>query len=74
MPVLWDKVRGTIVNNESADILRMLNSGFGALARSDLDLYPADLRERIDELNARIYPRLNNGVYRAGFCDHAGRL
>lgn len=72
VPVLWDKVRGTIVNNESADILRMLNSGFGALARSDLDLYPADLRERIDELNARIYPRLNNGVYRAGFATTQG--
>ncbi|WP_332117033.1 glutathione S-transferase family protein [Azorhizobium caulinodans] len=72
VPVLWDKVRGTVVNNESADILRMLNSGFGALARSDLDLYPADLRERIDELNARIYPRLNNGVYRAGFATTQG--
>ncbi|BAF88052.1 glutathione S-transferase [Azorhizobium caulinodans ORS 571] len=72
VPVLWDKVRGTIVNNESADILRMLNSGFGALARPDLDLYPADLRERIDELNARIYPRLNNGVYRAGFATTQG--
>lgn len=72
VPVLWDKVRGTIVNNESADILRMLNSGFGALARSDLDLYPTDLRERIDELNARIYPRLNNGVYRAGFATTQG--
>ena len=67
VPVLWDKQRGTIVNNESADILRMLNSGFGALADPTYDLYPSDLREDIDALNARIYPKLNNGVYRAGF-------
>ena len=67
VPVLWDKKQGTIVNNESADILRMLNSGFGDLATSDLDLYPADLAVEIDVLNDRIYPRLNNGVYRAGF-------
>jgi len=67
VPVLWDKKRGTIVNNESADILRMMNSGFGDLANDSLDLYPADLREEIDTLNARIYPALNNGVYRAGF-------
>lgn len=67
VPVLWDKKRGTIVNNESADILRMMNSGFGDLADSAYDLYPTDLAEEIDALNARIYPRLNNGVYRAGF-------
>lgn len=67
VPVLWDKKRGTIVNNESADILRMLNVGFGDLADPTFDLYPANLSEEIDALNARIYPRLNNGVYRAGF-------
>jgi putative glutathione S-transferase len=67
VPVLWDKTRGTIVNNESADIVRMLNSGFGLLARHDIDLYPAELRAGIDELNERIYSSLNNGVYRAGF-------
>lgn len=67
VPVLWDKLRGTIVSNESAEIVRMFNSGFGALARGDIDLYPADLRAEIDALNDRIYPRLNNGVYRAGF-------
>lgn len=67
VPVLWDKQLGTIVNNESADILRMLNSGFGDLAASGLDLYPSDLAAEIDALNDRIYPRLNNGVYRAGF-------
>jgi glutathionyl-hydroquinone reductase len=67
VPVLWDKQRHTIVNNESADILRMLDSGFGALADDTVRLYPPDLAEEIDALNARIYPRLNNGVYRAGF-------
>lgn len=72
VPVLWDKARGTIVNNESADILRMLNSGFGDLARPDVDLYPADLAPEIDALNARVYPRLNNGVYRAGFATTQG--
>jgi glutathionyl-hydroquinone reductase len=67
VPVLWDKQRQTIVNNESADIVRMLNSGFGHLADNTVDLYPEDLRTEIDALNARIYPSLNNGVYRAGF-------
>ena len=66
VPVLWDKKLGTIVNNESADIVRMLNTGFGDLA-SGPDLYPEALRPEIDALNAEIYPRLNNGVYRAGF-------
>jgi glutathionyl-hydroquinone reductase len=55
VPVLWDKTRGTIVNNESADILRMMNSGFGDLADPTLDLSPEDLREKIDALNARVY-------------------
>lgn len=67
VPVLWDKVKSTIVNNESADILRMLNSGFGELAKNDVDLYPEALRGEIDALNDYIYPRFNNGVYRAGF-------
>ena len=67
VPVLWDRKRNTIVNNESADILRMLNSGFGDLADDAIDLYPADLAEAIDAANARIYPGLNNGVYRTGF-------
>ncbi len=67
VPVLWDKETGTIVNNESADILRMFNSGFGALADESVDLYPERLRAEIDALNDRIYTRLNNGVYRAGF-------
>ena len=67
VPVLWDKKTKTIVNNESADILRMLNSGFGDLADNDIDLYPEALRDAIDALNDYIYPRLNNGVYRTGF-------
>lgn len=67
VPVLWDKQRQTIVNNESADILRMLNSGFGVLASDEYDLYPEALSAEIDALNDYIYPRLNNGVYRAGF-------
>jgi len=67
VPVLWDKQRGTIVNNESADILRMLNAAFAAFAAPSIDLYPEDLRTEIDALNEPIYRRLNNGVYRAGF-------
>ncbi len=67
VPVLWDMKQGLIVNNESADILRMFNSAFQELAPSDLDLYPAGLAGEIDALNARLYDRLNNGVYKAGF-------
>jgi putative glutathione S-transferase len=67
VPVLWDRKTGTIVNNESADIVRMLNSGFGMLADDRIDLYPEALRTEIDAWNERIYPSLNNGVYRAGF-------
>jgi len=67
VPVLWDKQRGTIVNNESSEIIRMLNDGFGELARHDIDLYPEALQQEIDEVNERLYDRFNNGVYRAGF-------
>ncbi len=67
VPVLWDKKTGTIVNNESADILRMLNSAFDHLTGNTLNLYPPALAGAIDELNARIYSELNNGVYQAGF-------
>ena len=67
VPVLWDKQRGVIVNNESADIVRMLNSAFDGLTGSSLDLYPSDLREEIDALSERLYANLNNGVYQAGF-------
>ncbi|HEY5195585.1 MAG TPA: glutathione S-transferase family protein [Solirubrobacteraceae bacterium] len=68
VPVLWDTQTGQIVNNESADIVVMLNSAFDALAgHPELDYYPDGLRGSIDELNAEIYERVNNGVYRAGF-------
>lgn len=67
VPVLWDRRTGVVVNNESADIIRMLTSEFDAYTDSDLDLYPEDLREEIDRVNARVYDTVNNGVYRAGF-------
>jgi putative glutathione S-transferase len=67
VPVLWDKHTETIVNNESADILRMLNSAFSCLVDQGPDLYPEDLATDIDALNQSIYTDLNNGVYQAGF-------
>jgi putative glutathione S-transferase len=67
VPVLWDKTRRTIVNNESAEIIRMLNSAFDAFTDAGADYYPAALREGVDELNAYVYRTINNGVYRAGF-------
>src|SRR3546814_8226898 len=67
VPVLWDKRSGTIVNNESAEIIRMLNSAFDAWGDGSLDFYPEPLRGGIDALNAEIYETVNNGVYRAGF-------
>ncbi len=67
VPVLWDRERGTIVNNESAEIIRMFNSEFAGIATQEIDFYPEALREEIDAQNAFIYPRINNGVYRCGF-------
>lgn len=67
VPVLWDRKTRTIVNNESADIIRMLNSAFDGLTGNRLDLYPERLRASIDGWNARIYETVNNGVYRTGF-------
>ncbi|MCY0111759.1 glutathione S-transferase family protein [Pseudomonas monsensis] len=67
VPVLWDKQLKRIVSNESAEIIRMFNSAFDNLTGNDLDFYPAPLRGEIDALNERIYPAVNNGVYRAGF-------
>jgi putative glutathione S-transferase len=68
VPTLWDEKEDRIVNNESAEIVRMLNREFDALARRKLDdLYPEKLRREIDWLNERIYRTVNNGVYRAGF-------
>jgi putative glutathione S-transferase len=68
VPVLWDTATGRIVNNESAEIVRMLGSEFDRFAqRPDLDLYPAELAGEIDRINDRVYSEVNNGVYRAGF-------
>jgi glutathionyl-hydroquinone reductase len=67
VPVLWDKRQGTIVNNESAEIIRMLDHAFDGLAEPTQELYPAALAGEIDALNARIYDTVNNGVYKAGF-------
>lgn len=67
VPVLWDTQTETIVNNESADIMRMLGSAFDGCGANDLDLYPEDHRDEIDALNERIYDAVNNGVYKAGF-------
>ena len=68
VPVLWDKQTQTIVNNESAEIIEMLNREFNQWAtRPDLDLYPVSQKEQIDSLNHRIYHTVNNGVYRCGF-------
>ncbi|WP_347911715.1 glutathione S-transferase family protein [Pseudomonas grandcourensis] len=67
VPVLWDKKLKRIVNNESSEIIRMFNGAFDDLTGNDLDFYPAPLRGEIDALNERIYPAVNNGVYRAGF-------
>lgn len=72
VPVLWDKHKGCIVNNESQEILRMFNSAFNHLLpegspERNLDMYPPDLVSAIDEANSWIYPKINNGVYRCGF-------
>ncbi|HEX9395577.1 MAG TPA: glutathione S-transferase family protein [Burkholderiales bacterium] len=68
VPVLWDSRERKIINNESAEIIRMLNRAFDAFARRKLaDLYPEELRAEIDRVNERVYRTLNNGVYRAGF-------
>ncbi|MFZ2065465.1 MAG: glutathione S-transferase family protein [Xanthobacteraceae bacterium] len=69
VPVLWDKTRRTIVNNESAEIIRMLNSAFNAFTEVKTDYYPTSLRAEIDRVNDLVYPNLNNGVYRAGFAN-----
>ena len=67
VPVLWDKKQGTIVNNESSEIIRMFNSEFNAITANAIDLCPADLRAEIDSINDFIYGAVNNGVYKAGF-------
>jgi putative glutathione S-transferase len=67
VPVLWDREHSTIVNNESSEIIRMFNAEFDAIGDPSVDFYPEPLRAEIDELNAFVYPRINNGVYRCGF-------
>jgi glutathionyl-hydroquinone reductase len=67
VPVLWDKKTGTIVNNESSEIIRMFNTAFDGIGATAGDYYPEKLGTEIDGLNARIYATVNNGVYRAGF-------
>ena len=69
VPVLWDREEGTIVNNESIEIMRMLAAEFGEHATADLDLYPEGRREPIDDVADRLYEPINNGVYRAGFAE-----
>jgi len=67
VPVLWDKKRQTIVNNESSEIIRMLNAAFDDYSNSEMDFYPESLREEIDAINDVVYNNVNNGVYQAGF-------
>src|SRR5262249_56856254 len=67
VPVLWDKRRSTIVNNESSEIIRMLNSQFDQWGDPSVDFYPPELRQKIDRINSVIYANVNNGVYRCGF-------
>ena len=72
VPVLWDKRTDSIVNNESAEIIRIFNSEFNALTGNTDDYYPQDLREEIDIINTRVYNDVNNGVYKAGFATDQG--
>lgn len=67
MPILWDLERDTIVSNESADIIRMLNSAFDGVGARPGDYTPADLLPEIDAINATVYDGVNNGVYKVGF-------
>lgn len=67
VPVLWDKARETIVNNESAEIIRMFNDAFQDCGAAEVDFYPPALRAGIDAINAVVYDNINNGVYKAGF-------
>lgn len=67
IPLLWDKQQNRLVNNESAEIIRMFNSAFDGVGAKPGDYYPQALRSEIDPLNGHIYDRINNGVYKAGF-------
>jgi putative glutathione S-transferase len=73
LQVLWDKQLKTIVNNESAEIIRMLNSEFNEFAENpELDLYPSHLQDSIDEINELVYEAINIGVYKCGFAKQQG--
>jgi putative glutathione S-transferase len=72
VPVLWDKKHNTIVNNESAEVIRILNSAFDQFTDVKTDYYPAALRAEIDRINDIVYPNINNGVYRTGFARTQG--
>jgi putative glutathione S-transferase len=67
VPILWDLEQGTIVSNESAEIIRMFNSAFDAVGATGPDFYPEELRAAIDAINDRVYNTVNNGVYKSGF-------
>ena len=67
VPILWDKKTGTIVSNESSEIIRMFNSAFDAITGNTLDLWPTEMRDAIEVVNSRVYDTVNNGVYKAGF-------
>jgi glutathionyl-hydroquinone reductase len=67
VPVLWDKSQSTVVSNESSEIIRMFNSAFDDVGAAEGDYYPSELHAEIDEVNARVYDTLNNGVYKCGF-------
>lgn len=67
VPILWDKHTCTIVNNESAELIRIFNQGFNALTGNTEDYYPAELQDEIDDVNDMVYHNINNGVYKAGF-------
>ncbi|MBA2405645.1 MAG: glutathione S-transferase family protein [Bdellovibrionales bacterium] len=67
VPVLWDYRKETIVNNESSEIIRMLNSAFNAHSQSTIDLFPEPLQPEIEKINKKIYHKVNNGVYKTGF-------
>ena len=69
VPVLWDKQEETIVNNESAEVIRIFNTAFNEITGNEADFYPEALRDEIDEINARVYDRVNNGVYKCGFAE-----
>jgi putative glutathione S-transferase len=72
VPVLWDKQRHSIVNNESSEIIRMFNQAFDNWGDATVDLYPEPLRGDIDAVNALVYENINNGVYRVGFARDQG--